>query len=87
MRLINGLYELNFAKRPQKAVQIFKELNAEKPDNKRVLSLLARSYFESEQYENAAKCYKTLHDNEPQNTTVALNMCVALSKAKNMTRP
>lgn len=82
MRLINGLYELNFAKRPQKAVQIFKELNAEKPDNKRVLSLLARSYFESEQYENAAKCYETLHDNEPQNTTVALNMCVALSKAK-----
>lgn len=81
MRLLHGLYELNFAKQPQTAVQIFDKLRSEEPENKRVLSLLARSYFECEQYGKSAECYGTLHNDDPQNKTVALNYCVALSKA------
>lgn len=82
MLLVRGMYELNFAKQPEKAVEVFEKLKAEAPGNRRVLSLLARSYFECGKFEDSAACYQTLHDSDPQNKTVALNLCVALSKAK-----
>ena len=81
MLLVRGMYELNFAKQAAKAVQIFEELRSTEPDNRRVLSLLARSYFECERFDDAAICYETLLDSDQQNTTTALNYCVALSKA------
>lgn len=82
MLLVRGMYELNFAKQPEKAVEVFEKLKAEDTGNRRVLSLLARSYFECGKFEDSAACYQTLHDSDPQNKTVALNLCVALSKAK-----
>lgn len=82
MLLVRGMYELNFAKKPEKAVELFEKLKTEEPENRRVLSLLARSYFECGRFEDSAACYRILHDNDQQNKTVALNLCVALSKAK-----
>lgn len=82
MAMAQGMYELNFAKQPQKAVEIFERLNDEKPDNKRILSLLAKAYFECEQYGKAAECYRKLHETDNLNNNVTLNLCVALCKAK-----
>ena len=77
----HGIYELDFAKRPDKAVEYLDKLICSAPDNKRAMSLLARANFEYGRYERSAECYGTLYSQDPANKTVALNYCVALSKS------
>ena len=75
------MYELNFAKNPKKAVTYLEKLVAIEPENKKALSLLARSYFENDDYERAANCYKKLQEINPENKSATLNYCVALTKS------
>ena len=77
----HGIYELDFAKRPDKAVEYLDKLICSAPDNKRAMSLLARANFEYGRYERSAECYGTLYSQDPANKTVAINYCVALSKS------
>lgn len=80
--LTHGLYMLDFEHNPQKATAYFNALNKLEPDNKKALSLLARAYFECGDYTSAAMHYKMLLQSKPENSTFALNYCIALSKAK-----
>lgn len=79
---IHGIYELDFLKDPYTASAYFEKSRELESDNKRALLLLARSYFESEDYDSAAGCYESLHEAEPENKTITLNYSIALSKAK-----
>ena len=79
--LAHGMYELNFAKNSKKAVTYLEKLVAIEPENKKALSLLARSYFENDDYERAANCYKKLQEINPENKSATLNYCVALTKS------
>ena len=80
--LAHGIYELNFAKRPVKAIGYLERLEALEPGNKRALSLLARSHFENGEYGRSAAYYGKLLEQDPENKTATLNYCVALSKAE-----
>lgn len=79
--LIKGIYELHFAKHPEAAIPPLEKLTDIEPDNKRAMSLLARAYFETEQYGRAAQCYGALYQQEPDNKTTTMNYCIALTKA------
>lgn len=83
--LINGIYELNFTHNPAKAITYFEKAIELQPDNRRAKSLIARACFETENYNDAAKWYESLYNEDPGNKTVALNYCVALSKAERYT--
>lgn len=80
--LVHGLFNLEFERKPELATTYFKTLRELEPNNKRALSLLARSYFECGNYAYSAKCYKELMLSEPNNSTFALNFCIATSKDK-----
>lgn len=83
LQLVKSVYLLNFEKAPNKAVKCLENIKDHECDNKRVLSLLARAYFECGKYERSAQCYEALHAQEPNNSTISLNYCVALSKSEN----
>lgn len=83
--LINGIYELNFAHNPLSAIKYLEKAIELQPDNRRAKSLLARACFETENYTDAAKWYEVLYAESQENKTVALNYCVALSKAEKYT--
>lgn len=83
MQLVKSIYMLNFKKRPDMAVKCLENINNLEPGNKRILSLLARAYFECGKYEHSSICYEALHKQDPTNSTIALNYCVALSKSEN----
>lgn len=80
--LIHGIYELNFAYNSESATKYLEKAIEIQPDNKRAKSLLARAYFEQEDYGNAVKCYEMLYNEYPENQAYALNYSVALSKAE-----
>ncbi len=79
---VHGYYELNYNNDPYSAVKFFETLTEIEPENKRALELLARSYFETEDYEDAAECYEELCEIDPDNNTTLLNYCVVLTKIK-----
>ncbi len=79
---INGVYSLKFDNDPYTASRYLSALADLEPENKRALSLLARCYFECEDYEAAAECYEDLCEMDPGDGAAALNHCVALSKAR-----
>ncbi|MCD8297036.1 MAG: tetratricopeptide repeat protein [Prevotella sp.] len=79
---LHGLYELNYNKEPYSALRYLTLLNDIEPDNKKALSLLARAYFECDEYDDAAECYEELYENDPTNNSIALNYCVAMAKAE-----
>ena len=80
--LAHGIYELNFTNSPDKAVKSLEQLISIEPDNRRALSLLARAYFETGNYEKSVYHYRTLYSSDNRSKTLAINYCVALSKAK-----
>ena len=80
--LIRGIYTLDYSGNPAQAARYFKKLHDKEPDNKRALSLLARSCFESGDYAAATACYGEIYDKEPGDYAAALNYSIALSKAK-----
>ena len=80
--LIRGIYSLDYSGNPAQAARYFKKLHDKEPDNKRALSLLARSCFESGDYAAATACYGEIYDKEPGDYAAALNYSIALSKAK-----
>ncbi len=80
--LIHGLFALNFDNSPYTASKFFSDLVELEPENKRALSLLARSYFEAEDYEAAADSYEELLELCPNDSTIMLNYCVVLTKIK-----
>ncbi len=80
--MLHGMYFLNIAKKPEEATGYLRKLCEIRPDNRRAKSLLARAYFEGKNYLKASECYGELHYFEPDNTNIALNYCVAMSKAK-----
>ncbi len=79
---LHGYYELNYNKEPYSAIRYLSMLNDMEPDNKKALSLLARAYFECDEYDDAAECYEELYENDPNNNAIALNYCVAMAKAE-----
>ncbi len=79
---LHGICELNFNKDPFSAVHYLSLLNELEPDNKRAISLLARAFFECEDFEGAAECYGELYELEPGNNSNTLNYCIAMAKAK-----
>ena len=83
LQLVKSVYLLNFKNAPGEAVECLESIRNREPDNKRILSLLARAYFESGKYERSAQCYEALHETDPGNSTVSLNYCVALAKSEN----
>ena len=80
--LVHGLYYLDIENKPDEAARWFDALKKLEPENKRATSLLARSKFECGDYTSAAAYYNELLQSTPDNSTAALNYCVALSKAK-----
>lgn len=80
--LLHGIYALDFLKDPLSACGYFKALIELEPENKRALSLLSRSFFEIEDYDNAAEYYGRLYHTDTENKTSTLNYCIALSKAQ-----
>lgn len=79
--LAYGIYELNFTKHPEKAIEYLERLTSIDSDNKRALSLLARAYFENGNYGRSAICYERLYKQAPGNAAMTLNYCIAISKA------
>lgn len=80
--LIHGIFELDYNKDPQKAIEHLEMLYIQDPKNKRGLSLLARAHFELGNYEHAVVYYEELYLLDKQNKTTTLNFSIALSKAK-----
>lgn len=80
--MIHGIFEMNFEHNPQAATKYLEKAIELQPDNRRAKSLLARACFETGKYNDAAKWYETLYNESQDNLTVALNYCVALSKAE-----
>lgn len=78
--LLQGIHKLDFMHNYDLAELYLGKLVELEPYNKRGLSLLARAYFEDEEYENAAECYKRIIDLDPQNKVATLNYCIALAK-------
>ncbi len=79
---MHGVYELDFQKDPYSAARYLERLEDAPQAGKRTLSLLARAYFEAEDYESAAETYARIYESDASDRTNALNYCVALSKAK-----
>lgn len=80
--LIHGIYELNYCGNPKFAAEYLEKSLELQPDNRRAKSMLARACFEAENYDDAAKWYEVLYNENPQSQANALNYCVALSKAE-----
>ena len=80
--LVHGLYYLDIEGKPDEAARWFDALKKLEPENRRATSLLARSKFECGDYASAAAYYNELLQSASDNSTAALNYCVALSKAK-----
>lgn len=77
---LHAIYELNIRQQPEEARRYLLSLNDIEPSNRRVLSLLAKSYYMSRMYRETAECYKSMIALNPDDKTAALNYCVALSK-------
>ena len=79
--LIHGIYELNYCGNPKSAAEYLERSLELQPDNRRAKSMLARACFEAENYDDAAKWYEVLYNENPQSLANSLNYCFALSKA------
>lgn len=79
--LFHGIYELDYNNNPNSARRYLETLVSLEPENRRGLSLLARTYFTTGDYNSAAEYYGRLYDADTENKTATLNYCVALSKA------
>lgn len=80
--LLNGLFQLEMEHDAEQAADFFAIANGAEPGTRRILSLLARAYFENEDYDEAADTYGELYQMDTTNKTVALNYSIALAKAK-----
>lgn len=80
--LTHGIYELNFAHNPASAAKYLEKAIELQPDSRRAKSMLARACFETENYNDAAKWYGIIYNEDNSSKTNALNYCVALSKAE-----
>lgn len=79
---MRGVYELNIMQNPREACKYLAKLREFEPENKRVLSLLARAYFTNECFIESSNCYKAIIAKYPDDKTSMLNYCVALSKLR-----
>lgn len=80
--MLNGLFHLEMDKDIDVACSSLSIANKAQPGNRRILSLLARAYFENEAYGEAASTYEELYQLDTSNKTATLNYSIALSKAK-----
>lgn len=80
--LFHGIYELDYNNNPNSARRYLETLVNLDPENRRGLSLLARTCFTMEDYDSAAGYYGRLYNADTENRTATLNFCIALSKAK-----
>lgn len=81
--MLQGIYNLDFLHNYKLAALYLAEYIKMDPDNKRGLTLLARAYFEREDYGKAAECYKRIMELDPKNKVASLNYCIALVKNSN----
>lgn len=79
--LIKALYNIDFKNELDVAGEILDTVLATDSENKRALSLAGKVCFTQGNYSRAAEFYGRLYDLDTDNATVALNYCVALSKA------
>lgn len=79
--LVKALYNIDYKGNPDVAGQVLETVLASDFENKRALSLAGRVCFAQCDYKRAAHFYGRLYDLDSDNATVALNYCVALSKA------
>lgn len=80
--MLDGLFSLEMEHDAVMAWSSLQTANEKLPGNKRILSLLARAYFEDDCFADAAAAYGDLYELDPSNKTVTINYCIALSKAK-----
>lgn len=80
--LLNGIYNLEMEHNAVAAWPSLLAAKEKRPNNKRILSLLARAYFEGENFESAVETYEELYKLDTSNKTITLNYCIALTKAK-----
>jgi len=80
--MLRGLFQLEMMQNPDLASTSFGVAKEKAPNNRRILSLLARAYFESGRYGMAAENYGELYQQDTENKAVALNYSIALAKNK-----
>lgn len=78
--MLLGLFHLEMENDADTACWALSEANKGLPNNKRILSLLARAYFENEDYEDSAETYSQLYQLDTSNKSVTLNYSIALAK-------
>lgn len=81
-RLLDGLYHLEMEHDASAAITSFEFADEKKPGNRRILSLLARAYYEYENYEKAAETYGKLYQLDTENKTITINYSIVLAKVK-----
>lgn len=80
--LFDGLYHLEMERDALAATTSFEFADNKQPGNRRILSLLARAYYEDENYEKAAETYGRLYKLDTENKTVTINYSIVLAKVK-----
>lgn len=78
--MLLGLFNLEMGNDADTACWALSEANKGLPNNKRILSLLARAYFENEDYENSVETYSQLYQLDTSNKSATLNYSIALAK-------
>jgi len=80
--MLNGLLQLEMEHDASMASSSFAIAKEKMAGNRRILSLLARSYFEDGNYAQAAETYEELYSLDPSNKSATLNYSIALAKNK-----
>lgn len=80
--MLNGLFQLEMEHDACMASTSLAMAKEKMQGNRRILSLLARAYFEDGHYLQAAETYKELYGIDKSNKAVALNFSIALAKSK-----
>lgn len=79
--LLRGVYYLDYSTDWEKALECFKKIRQEQPDNEQALLGLAKSAFRGSHLDQALDAYAELYGHNPSRQAWAMEYCIALDKA------